>query len=170
MGRRKLQRYCEIKNKMSSTNPHNKRKSQLLDAILGGAIGYLESCPGVCEVKLCTRAPTSPASILAWEKRQQHIHHQQQQHYQNYTHNNNIYSDVNDRYESGKQAHNTHLSSSLIQIPEDLKGLYSITDGLVVQWSVRFGNEVVVLGNLHINGLDRLTRVDGKTFQILNIA
>ncbi|KAJ3330069.1 Tubulin polyglutamylase complex subunit 2 [Blyttiomyces sp. JEL0837] len=99
--------------------PHT-RKSVILDALLGGAIGYLESCPGVCEVKLCTRSPATQESIQAWESRQQ----------------------------------------GSLTVPDDLRGLYSISDGLIVQWSVRFGSDVVVLGNMHVNGLDRLQRID----------
>ncbi|KAI9202998.1 uncharacterized protein BJ171DRAFT_425860, partial [Polychytrium aggregatum] len=45
------------------------KKSVLLEEIFSGAIGFLESCPGVHEVKLCSRNNSlSSYHFLAWER------------------------------------------------------------------------------------------------------
>ncbi|KAJ3096786.1 Tubulin polyglutamylase complex subunit 2 [Phlyctochytrium planicorne] len=112
------------------TIPPTLRKTNALSALLGGAISYLESCPGVTDVKMCTRPPVTTADVQKWEEREER------------------------------------------KLPDDLRGLLGMTDGMSVQWSVRFpkwggipgvggGNaEGMVLGCVHVNPLDRLVRVD----------
>ncbi|KAL2912547.1 25S rRNA (adenine645-N1)-methyltransferase [Polyrhizophydium stewartii] len=38
------------------------------DALLGGAIRFLESCPGVADVRVAMRPPCSPSLVAVWER------------------------------------------------------------------------------------------------------
>ncbi|KAI9362513.1 hypothetical protein DFJ73DRAFT_773242 [Zopfochytrium polystomum] len=132
------------------------RKSAMLDGILGGAIGYLESCPGVSEVKLCTRSAATAAALREWESRQSmHLAVASAA---------TIAVGASAGMGAGSSL-SSHLVAPNIRLPEDLRGLYSITDGLTVQWSAKFapGDEPIVVGCIHINSLDRLARVDGPS-------
>ncbi|KAJ3192157.1 Tubulin polyglutamylase complex subunit 2 [Irineochytrium annulatum] len=149
-----------------STSIPNTRKSQVLASLLGGAVGYLESCPGVCEVKLCTRPPMTPAALHTWDA----VHLTTLAH-QNAASKSPLTRplDPQDRQSSLPMQHGHSQSMRRTSqhpvcqsriLPPDLIALYSISDGLSVQWSVRFGNDVILLGCLHVNSLERLARVD----------
>ncbi|KAJ3078520.1 Tubulin polyglutamylase complex subunit 2, partial [Rhizoclosmatium hyalinum] len=123
------------------------RKSTFIDAMLGGAVAYLESCPGVCKVNIgTTRSPVPPHALKHWESA------------------------------ASKNTFLETKAAVSITLPEDLRNLYEVSDGFSLQWSARFGDpqktskssnneeaqDSAVLGSLHVNGIDSLAYVAGS--------
>ncbi|ORY53143.1 hypothetical protein BCR33DRAFT_845361 [Rhizoclosmatium globosum] len=87
------------------------RKSTFIDAMLGGAVAYLESCPGVCKVNIgTTRSPVPPHALKHWESA------------------------------ASKNTFLETKAAVSITLPEDLRNLYEVSDGFSLQWSARFGD------------------------------
>ncbi|KAJ1559025.1 hypothetical protein HK405_012300, partial [Cladochytrium tenue] len=55
---------------VEATQPVKGRRSAALDAMLGGALGYLETCGMVREVQVRTGAAVGAAGVMAWEARE----------------------------------------------------------------------------------------------------
>ena len=49
------------------------RQSARIDALFSGVVSYLESAPGVSQVRLCTRPPASEQALSAWETRHSQV-------------------------------------------------------------------------------------------------
>ncbi|KAJ3119263.1 Tubulin polyglutamylase complex subunit 2 [Physocladia obscura] len=112
-----------------------------IDAMLGGAVSYLESCPGVSKIKIgTTRAPSSLHAITQWEAAA-----------------------------AKAVMQDTGIARS-ITMPQDLKALYDVSDGFSFQWSAKFpritdgrqktnNTEACILGDIHVNGIDGLIHI-----------
>ncbi|KAI9342905.1 hypothetical protein BDR26DRAFT_1006569, partial [Obelidium mucronatum] len=128
---------------MSTSDGLHTRKSTAIDAMLGGAVAYLESCPGVCRVQIgTTRTPVPSHAVARWEAA------------------------------ASKAFLLATGALGAVALPDDLKTLYDISDGFSLQWSARFGPatqsgdvsadaamDSTVLGSLHINGIDSLVSI-----------
>ncbi|KAI8833666.1 hypothetical protein BJ741DRAFT_666449 [Chytriomyces cf. hyalinus JEL632] len=123
------------------------RKSNALDAMLGGCVGYLESCIGVSRVTVGTGdpLPSTAQAVRQWE------------------------SAASERVQCGCP----DLPTIRIKMPSDLLAFYEMTDGLSVTWASRFkaaeppnhqiqGKPIQLrnaLGNIHVNKLEAVTMV-----------
>ena len=54
-------------HKNSQQNEGPLSQKTVSDLLLGGILGYLESCPGVTQVKLYTRSPAKTLQLHSWE-------------------------------------------------------------------------------------------------------
>ncbi|KAI8848922.1 hypothetical protein BC829DRAFT_392937, partial [Chytridium lagenaria] len=125
------------------------RKHQALAALLGGALSYLESCPGVCEVKLCSQPPVTAAAIQSWESKNLAIIAASSASpvitsptaSPNCTPPSSTFAPPPPPLKGLFGSTSNHPISQCRWMPQDLAGLYSMTDGLSVQWSVRFGSD-----------------------------
>ena len=57
-------------NSISNSSEMSSKLSQksISELLLGGILDYLESCPGIAQLKLHTRSPGSPLLVSVWEQ------------------------------------------------------------------------------------------------------
>ncbi|KAJ3232057.1 Tubulin polyglutamylase complex subunit 2 [Chytriomyces hyalinus] len=133
------------------------RKSNALDAMLGGCIRYLESCIGVSRVTVGTAdpPPSTAQAVRQWE------------------------SAASERV----QCSCPNLQNAHIKLPSDLLAFYEMTDGLSVTWASRFkaaeppthqiqGKPIQLrnaLGNIHVNKLEGVTMIPVQGYGAISL-
>ena len=51
------------------------------------------------------------------------------------------------------------------QLPEDYKAFLQIFDGLSLSWRIKRGDQVIPLGNMHLNKLRDIKQIKGESFK-----
>ncbi|KAJ3351718.1 Tubulin polyglutamylase complex subunit 2 [Entophlyctis luteolus] len=147
-------------NGSSSTGSPRFRRSAAIDAFLGGALAYLESCPGVARVRvgcgsaILTAAQAAAERILEWQR--------------------TASAAVSSAAKSiGRRVGSTEPS---VRLPDDLKRFFQTTDGFSLKWSTKLNisatpsraekqrhdgaDDGELLGVVHVNGIEGVTPID----------
>lgn len=131
------------------------------DHLTASVVQFLESHQAVCNVTMAERAPAMQRDIAAWDK----VRRRTQSRGQTARESQRIIFSMPEARVADFLPLVTVCAPVPLQLhaplrlPVDVKSFYSVSDGLHLRWSIRLQDDVLPLGNIHVNAMADMKQV-----------